>query len=172
MWWFIIILNLFHIPCLYFNIWLSFFSFSCTFDTLCCSWHEESMRFFSKSDFLSYLIYLFLFCSVSFHCFYHILLLKRSRNYQIKIYVSFYFWVDFCFVHNVDVLSVILSSEQLNHLEQVCSIYVFSLFVYFFYSDLNNHSSLVSPFEELRLFPGPGSGPQLQFVSNSSGPGL
>ena len=130
------------------------------------------MRFFSKSDFLSYLIYLFLFCSVSFHCFYHILLLKRSRNYQIKIYVSFYFWVDFCFVHNVDVLSVILSSEQLNHLEQVCSIYVFSLFVYFFYSDLNNHSSLVSPFEELRLFPGPGSGPQLQFVSNSSGPGL
>ena len=39
-----------------------------------------------------------------------------------------------------------------------------------FCSDLNNHSNLVSLFERVCVFPGPGRTPQLQIVFNSPGP--
>ena len=118
-----------------------------------------------------HILYIFnISCSVSFHCFYHILLLRRSCNYQMKIYVSYYFQVDICFVHKFLVLSVILPSEQLNHLEQVYYIYVFFFLFTRFCSDLNNHSGLVSLFERVCVFPGRVPRPQLQFVFNSPGP--
>ena len=90
------------------------------------------------------------FCSVSFHCFYDILLLRRSCNYQMKIYMFL----------TIFRLTFVLFTIFL------C--YQFTRFC----SDLNNHSNLVSLFERVCVFPGPGRTPQLQIVFNSPGPRL